>query len=366
MKRLPLLILLLTCFQSFSQIPSLIFANDVTETICDSDGVDDGQTLFDMTTLIPEILGSNDPVIINQYTVDFYSDPAYINKIPNYTNTTAAKAYVLVTEKANPTNTATSTVTLTVISLPVLNIVVGPICVDSQTGIVTNSYIMSGYNTKNYDIQWKDSTGTVVSMAANFSCDTPGDYTLVVTTKSGVNCTASFGPFTVIESAKPAKVTYTVDGWFTENQTITVTAEPYIGDGSNFLYSLDGKTPQTNNVFTNVKTGPHEITVSDANGCGSTALPVTVQLIYNPKSFTPNGDGINDKWTIKGLEDQKDSQVFIYDRTGKLISQLFTNGDGWDGTFNGQPLPSTDYWFTVTYVEDGVAKEYKSHFSLIR
>jgi gliding motility-associated-like protein len=38
---------------------------------------------------------------------------------------------------------------------------------------------------------------------------------------------------------------------------------------------------------------------------------------------------------------------------------------GWDGTYNGQLLPSTDYWFTVQYQEQGT-KEFKAHFSLKR
>ncbi|TDP61449.1 T9SS type B sorting domain-containing protein, partial [Flavobacterium dankookense] len=38
----------------------------------------------------------------------------------------------------------------------------------------------------------------------------------------------------------------------------------------------------------------------------------------------------------------------------------------WDGSYNGQPLPSTDYWFSVQYLEQNVSKEFKAHFSLKR
>ncbi|MDG1052298.1 MAG: T9SS type B sorting domain-containing protein, partial [Flavobacteriaceae bacterium] len=37
--------------------------------------------------------------------------------------------------------------------------------------------------------------------------------------------------------------------------------------------------------------------------------------------------------------------------------------DGWDGNFNGRPMPASDYWFRIN-LEDG--REFKSHFSLIR
>ncbi|RTY87000.1 T9SS type B sorting domain-containing protein, partial [Flavobacterium sp. GSN2] len=55
------------------------------------------------------------------------------------------------------------------------------------------------------------------------------------------------------------------------------------------------------------------------------------------------------------------------DRYGKLLKQLSPiNSTGWDGTFNGQPLFSTDYWFTVDYTEKGANKVFKAHFSLKR
>ncbi|WP_332871661.1 T9SS type B sorting domain-containing protein [Flavobacterium selenitireducens] len=43
--------------------------------------------------------------------------------------------------------------------------------------------------------------------------------------------------------------------------------------------------------------------------------------------------------------------------------------NGWDGTFNGSQMPSTDYWFTVEYPDpnaNGAMKEFKAHFSLKR
>jgi gliding motility-associated-like protein len=53
------------------------------------------------------------------------------------------------------------------------------------------------------------------------------------------------------------------------------------------------------------------------------------------------------------------SKLYIYDRYGKLVKQLTPNGKGWDGTFNGNP---PDDWFSIKYTEDGIPKEFKSHF----
>ncbi|OYQ40637.1 hypothetical protein CHX27_13220 [Flavobacterium aurantiibacter] len=58
--------------------------------------------------------------------------------------------------------------------------------------------------------------------------------------------------------------------------------------------------------------------------------------------------------------------MFIFDREGKLMKQIATTGQGWDGTFNGAPVPADDYWFTIQYSEAGVNKEFKAHFALKR
>ena len=73
----------------------------------------------------------------------------------------------------------------------------------------------------------------------------------------------------------------------------------------------------------------------------------------------------NDFWNIR-LPNEYEGLISIYDRYGKLLKQLSAQGQGWDGTFNGNLLPSTDYWFKVEYIENNQRKEFKSHFSLKR
>ncbi|NRD23372.1 T9SS type B sorting domain-containing protein, partial [Winogradskyella litoriviva] len=59
---------------------------------------------------------------------------------------------------------------------------------------------------------------------------------------------------------------------------------------------------------------------------------------------------------------------YIFDRYGKLLKQLSPDGSGWDGTFNGNLMPTSDYWFTVEYDEPttDIRKEFKAHFTLKR
>jgi gliding motility-associated-like protein len=126
---------------------------------------------------------------------------------------------------------------------------------------------------------------------------------------------------------------------------------------------LDNGSFQSSNVFVNVGAGPH--TVIARNGCGMVG-PDTVTIVDYPKFFTPNGDGYHDQWNISALSGQANAKIYIFDRFGKLLKEIQPSSNGWDGTFNQQNLPATDYWFVVYYIEKDMSKEFKSHFALKR
>lgn len=92
----------------------------------------------------------------------------------------------------------------------------------------------------------------------------------------------------------------------------------------------------------------------------------TYPELHIPNFFTPNGDGVNDKWTIEDLKEAyPKSTVRIFTEIGTLIEEyLGKDFEGWDGTYLGQPMKSTDYWYLI-YLEE--KKQYLSgHFTLIR
>jgi gliding motility-associated-like protein len=72
--------------------------------------------------------------------------------------------------------------------------------------------------------------------------------------------------------------------------------------------------------------------------------------------FTPNGDGINDIWTISGFPEtnQENIQLAVYDRYGKLLSSFTSKDRGWDGTYNGENMPTDDYWFRIQFSDGRV------------
>ncbi|MDB2606403.1 T9SS type B sorting domain-containing protein [Zobellia sp.] len=189
----------------------------------------------------------------------------------------------------------------------------------------------------------------------------PGNYSLEVEIQyQNNNQTSScinYADFLVIPST-PVVIENMDIEQFSNSSTVTIEVR---GD-SDYEYSLDGETYQNEPRFDNVEAGFYTVFVRDKNGCGTSQKDISV--IGFPKFFTPNGDGANDTWQITGSSTNFDNQaITIYDRYGKLIKQISSNSIGWDGTMNGQPLPSSDYWFRLTLTN---GKEYKGHFSLKR
>jgi len=240
-------------------------------------------------------------------------------------------------------------VPLTNTTLPVLTATVGPAAAAA------------------YNYQWA-LNGVAIAGSTNqtLSVTLPGDYTVTISGPTDLDCINVSQAITIEVSGVPqgfdANVTTNA---FSDSHEIVATATSTI-PGIVFWYSLDGAEPTMDGTFTNVSPGIHIVTISDGENCWST--DETVTIIDYPHFFTPNGDGINDTWTIISQEEIPISQIYIFDRFGKLLSQLDPDGEGWDGTYNGSQMPASDYWFKIIYVEgvNSTQKEFKAHFSLKR
>lgn len=93
----------------------------------------------------------------------------------------------------------------------------------------------------------------------------------------------------------------------------------------------------------------YTLTALSADGCRASD-PVLVKVLKTPRipnAFSPNGDGINDKWVIEYLESYPGATVEIFNRYGQLIYRSEGYGKPWDGTYNGQPLPVATYYWII-------------------
>jgi len=190
-----------------------------------------------------------------------------------------------------------------------------------------------------------------------------GVYSLTVThTQNGLSC-SNTRMVTVIVSNPPVISDIEIEDLQDEN-TVTIFTE----EEGNWEYRLDNGNYQSSHIFTDILPGNHTVTVNDLRGCGSVTEQIVV--VGFPKFFTPNGDNMNDYWHISDLSNLDSPSITIYDRYGKLLTQLSSTSPGWDGTFAGSPLPSSDYWFKLTYLDTNgqiiEAKYINNHFSLRR
>ncbi|PHS10571.1 MAG: hypothetical protein COA88_02160 [Kordia sp.] len=194
-------------------------------------------------------------------------------------------------------------------------------------------------------------------MTESIIVNTPGTYEVTVANIYGnLRCETSKTISVVISNIATITNIETID-WSQYNNTISVFVE---GEGD-YEYSIDGFEYQDESIFNNLEVGNYTILVRDKNGCGVSIKQV--YLLNYPNFFTPNGDGINDTWQIINAFNEPLNKLHVFDRYGKFIYEIKPNGLGWDGTYNGSQMPSSDYWF-VLYRENG--KQYRGHFSLKR
>ncbi|MDP5101910.1 MAG: T9SS type B sorting domain-containing protein, partial [Nonlabens sp.] len=189
---------------------------------------------------------------------------------------------------------------------------------------------------------------------SSINVTTAGTYTVTIIDSNG--CTDSDS--ITITTYNPTQIIDIDVVQFTiRNNSITVTA---VGSGP-FEYSLDNFIYQESPVFENLLPGFYTVYVRDLNGCDLITAPATIIAARN--FFTPNNDGFHDYWQVIAIETEPDAKIYIFDRFGKLLKQLDPLGPGWDGMYNGNPMPSTDYWFLVE-LSDG--QSFDGHFTLKR
>lgn len=322
----------------------------VVLSVCDDDDIEDGYREFNLTDAGFEADGNN----VSYYTSEGDALMEQNNIGSVYINTIRNFQTVFARVENNNSCLAIARINLQVLSLPNISLEdTATVCLN------TNDYIQltAGITGSQYSYLW--STGATT---ANIYINEPGTYSVEVTnTTAGCHKTRTI----TVTGSNVATITGIVVNDLSDNNTVTVVAVPTGNVQTSYLYSMQSPNGpwQEEPFFENVAGGVHTVYVYDVNGCGVTQRQVGVLKI--PKFFSPNADGNNDYWRIPGIigANYRESLIYIYDRYGKLVATLTPNDTGWDGTYNGVPLPGTDYWYVLN-LSDG--RTLKGHFSLIR
>lgn len=84
-----------------------------------------------------------------------------------------------------------------------------------------------------------------------------------------------------------------------------------------------------------------------------------------PNTITPDGDGVNDVWNIPGIEAYPDAEVYIYNRWGVEVYAAKGYEEPWDGTHEGEELPTGSYFYIIKY-NDPAAVNQEGTVNIIR
>lgn len=220
-----------------------------------------------------------------------------------------------------------------------------PVVSDDEQILCGNSSVILNAGISNVTYLW--STGETT---ASILVTSPGSYT--VTVSNALNC-SSLKTILVTEKTAPVIEDILVNG---------TTATIVVSGSGDYEFSINGIDFQNSPLFTVNEGGIYTGYVRETNNCGTASN--TFIVITIPSLFSPNNDGYNDFWFIKGMTFYSKAKVNIFDRYGKLLKQLNQQNSSWDGTLEGKKLPASDYWFVLTIPE--INKEVKGHFSLIR
>ncbi len=197
----------------------------------------------------------------------------------------------------------------------------------------------------------------IFTSAAYPSLLVPGSHTIYVFNANG--CNKATQVFTITAADVDALTLTLAQGGLNE-----IVATSTGGSGGN-NYTFNGNNNGSDNTYVYDATGDYTVTVTDNSGCSKT---VTKPFVFIPikiiNVFTPDGNGINDGWGPTNTANYPNLVTIVYDRYGRKIAEL-PEGKFWNGKYNGQELPSGDYWYVIR-VDARNDSEYVGHFTLYR
>ena len=290
-----------------------------------------------------------------------------------YTVTVVDNVGCSVTAEATLTQPAAITVAPTITGARCSNAANGVVIANTSGGTAPFNYLLNG----------------IGQSSDTFSHVLPGSYDLVVTDVNGCQGTDTFSISTPNTISVSLTVTdqVIITGMQTQLSATAVSNTPVIAymwspilidsadvfDFSSCADSFNCSTPYVKPPFTTI----FSVTAMNADSCTATD---TVTVIVNhsenpsffPTAFTPNGDGLNDRFTFSILG-ATTIETAVYDRWGQRVyydaaqPNGISSSYGWDGTVGGKNCPEDTYVYQlkITYF-DGTTKAKAGTVTLMR
>ncbi|MCX7954825.1 MAG: gliding motility-associated C-terminal domain-containing protein, partial [Bacteroidales bacterium] len=262
----------------------------------------------------------------------------------------------------------TASITVNVLSNPVVNISGGGAYCEEQTVILTalpanmtynwsgpNNFVSNNQSVVIPSVQLNQAGTYVVTVIDAYGCSSVETVNIVVNNKPHLIITGDTS-LVIYQSAQ-----------LEVSDTSGTTIVEYIWTPNEFLNCTDCPNPIANPLQTT------QYTVIGINqyGCSDT---ITYNLIvdtecgniYIPNAFSPNGDGKHDTWKIYG-RCIKEIEVKIFTRWGEKVFESYDVNEGWNGTFRGKPCNSDVFVYTLTVtLMTGEKKSYKGNITILK
>lgn len=256
---------------------------------------------------------------------------------------------------SNPCGADTDSIVILVTQPPAADLLPGDsaICTDEPVVLTATGDSVVWNSMSGDSIYVVDSTETVLLSVFN-ECGTASDsVTVVIVPAGGVH----LGGDTVICDRDSIALYVTWPGatylWNTGDTTDSIWTDA-----------------ETENYVVTVTVGACSMTVSRRVEPSHTACPDIDCSLHYYNVFTPNGDGINDKFHAWSDCDIKAYRLSIYNRWGVLVHYDSHIHFGWDGTINGEPAAEGTYFFVIDFVDEVIVDEdrraYSGSLTLIR
>ena len=278
-----------------------------------------------------------------------------------------------VTEQTCTSNLFTAAVN--VLKMPVANFSINTTQTCSPSLVKFQN--LSENNNYPFTSEWTFSNGETSTQLNPFIIfNEPGDFdaTLMVTGSNG--CSNSYSMPGVVQINPSPVSNFNVSPIVASIYDPEFTLNDFSTNADLCRYAMgNGDTISVfDSLYTYLDTGSYVITqlVSNEFGCHDTSYTnVRVDFgykIFIPTSFSPNGDGLNDRFTVYG-EDIQDFSMIVYNRWGQMLYRTFDKDNGWDGkTRLSESLVGNDTYFYVIKLKDKLGNNfiYEGNFNIMR
>ncbi|WP_276389030.1 T9SS type B sorting domain-containing protein [Eudoraea chungangensis] len=190
----------------------------------------------------------------------------------------------------------------------------------------------------------------------DFSNITPGNHYLAIAHANGCVLTIDFE----IQDFEPLTISL-------EQQNLNEITAIATGGLEDYTFYFDGVDNGNDNTYYINRTDTYTVIVVDENGC-ETSAEIFMEFIdiEIPNFFTPDGDGLNDTWVPRNIEQFPEILTVVFDRYGREVYRMGYGDAGWNGLYQGSELPTGDYWYVIKLKGEVDDREFVGHFTLYR